>query len=66
MIADRIASLIDRRFQNHKVGWPSLDRGERLAVRGDARHGSAAQDELDDDARWLDGQVQGWAASHTV
>jgi hypothetical protein len=28
--------------------------------------GSATQDELDDKARWLEGQVQGWTAARTL
>lgn len=60
----RIAEAIDRRSRNHMA-----DRSPDTAPAGVIRNmfrGSATQEELDDKARWLEGQVQGWTAARTL
>ena len=61
MTEDRIANAIDRRSRTH------LPRRSRPA--GVIRHvfrTPVTQEELDDKARWLDGQVRGWTAGRTL
>lgn len=59
MTADRIARTIDRRSRDHyRHGHPGV---KRHVVRT-----PVTQEELDDKARWLDGQVRGWTAGRTL
>jgi hypothetical protein len=59
MTADRMAEAIARRSRNH-------NRRARPAGRRHLSRAPLAQDELDDKARWLEGQVQGWRAARTL
>jgi hypothetical protein len=60
----RIAPAIDRRSRNH-MAHRAAHRGAAGLIRN-MFSGSATQDELDDKARWLEGQVQGWTAARTL
>jgi hypothetical protein len=64
MSEDRIAEALERRSANH-MGRRSRDRRVSTVVRNVFRT-SVTDDELDDKARWLDGQVRGWTAARTL
>ena len=66
MTADRIADAIHRTSQRQKARWPFLDQQHSTGMTGDARPAPVAPEEMDDEARWLEGQVQGWAAARSV
>lgn len=59
MTADRIAHAIDQRSRNRHRRRPA-------GVKRHVSRTSVTQEELDDKARWLDGQVRGWMAGRTV
>ena len=65
MTEDRIAKAIDRRSQTHLPRRSPRTRGPARVMRN-VFHTSVTQDELDDRARWLDGQVRGWTAGRTL
>ena len=65
MIEDRIAKAIERRSGAHTPRWFPSTRGPAEVIRN-VFSSSVTQEELDDKARWLDGQVRGWTAGRTV
>lgn len=65
MTEDRIAQAIDRRSPTHKARRSPATRGPGGLIRNVFRT-SVTQEELDDKARWLDGQVRGWTAGRTL
>lgn len=65
MTADRIATAIERRSQTDIPSRTRTRRGPAGVMRSVFRT-SVTQEELDDKARWLDGQVRGWAAARTL
>lgn len=65
MTEDRIAQAIDRRSCTHVARRSPASRGPAGVIRKVFRT-SVTQEELDDKARWLDGQVRGWTAGRTL
>lgn len=65
MTEDRIAKAIDRRSGSHTHRRSPNGRGRAEVIRN-VFSSSVTQEELDDKARWLDGQVRGWTAARTL
>ena len=65
MTEDRIARAIERRSQTDIPSRTRNRRGPAGVMRSVFRT-SVTQEELDDKARWLDGQVRGWTAGRTL
>ena len=65
MNPDWIAEAIDPRSRNHK-GRRALIREGPAGVKSYVLGTSVTRAELDDKARWLEGQVQGWTAARTL
>ena len=65
MTEDRIAQAIDRRSGRHIPRRSPNARGPAEVIRS-VFSSSVTQEELDDKARWLDGQVRGWTAARTL
>lgn len=62
MTEDRTANAGSRPHIPHR---PPNTRGVASVIRNVFRT-SVTQEELDDKARWLDGQVRGWTAARTL
>lgn len=65
MTEDRIAEAIDRRSRTYMARRSPASKGPGGVIRNMFRT-SVTQEDLDDKARWLDGQVQGWTAGRTL
>lgn len=65
MTEDRIATAIERRSGTHIPRWFPNARGPGEVIRN-VFSSSVTQEELDDKARWLDGQVRGWTAGRAL
>ena len=65
MTEDRIAQAIDRRSRTHSSRRSPHASGPAGVLRKVFRT-SVTQEERDDEARWLDGQVRGWTAARTL
>ena len=65
MTADRIATAIEWRSQADSPNRTPNRRGHAGVMRSVFRS-SVTQEELDDKARWLDGQVRGWTAGRSL
>jgi hypothetical protein len=65
MAEDRITKAIYRGCRTHITRRPASPRVPAGLIRNAFRT-SPAQEDLDDKARWLDGQVRGWTAGRTL
>jgi len=65
MSEDRIADVMEPRPPHHLARRSSHRRG-LAGVMSNLFHPSVTQDDVEDKARWLDGQVRGWTAARTL
>ena len=65
MTEDRIAQAIDRRSRA-QMDRQHADTRSPAGVIMNLFRTSATQEDVDDKARWLDGQVRGWTAGRTL
>ena len=65
MSKDRIADVVEPRTP-HRLARRSSDQRGLAGVLSNLFHTSTTQDDVEDKARWLDGQVRGWTAARTL
>lgn len=66
MSEDGIAGVIDRGSAHRLIRRSARDQRRAAGVITRTLRSLATPGESDDRARWLDGQVQGWAASRSL
>lgn len=65
MTEEGIVKAIGRKCRTHVARRSPNMRGPASGM-GNVFRRSVTQEDLDDKARWLDGQVRGWAAARTL